>query len=180
VFTKTSILAIRLLVRLGSMGSSEPVSPRRLAEDLGGSPTYLAKVTNQLARAGILRAHRGAAGGVVLNKSPAEITLQSIVETCQGAILGDFCQDICWLSDACAYHQASAELHAAIVGILSRWTLAQLLVRPHPTGRLKDNVLCHLLPRQDWGGRRWEDPEAAAEGLDALPGGQAEARRPHD
>jgi Rrf2 family nitric oxide-sensitive transcriptional repressor len=147
VFSKTTILAIRVLTYIGLNGKTgEPFSPRRLAEELDASPTYVAKVTSQLARAGILRAQRGALGGVVLGRRPENVTLQAVVEACQGTILGDFCQDTCELVSACAFHQASAELHRAIVAVLSRWTLAQLLARPLPTGRVMDHLSCFLLP----------------------------------
>jgi len=117
-----------------------------MAEQLGESPTYLAKVARHLVKVGILRAHRGVAGGVTLNRSPDEISLLAIVEACQGAILGDFCQDAEDFDNTCAFHQAGAELHEAIVGILSRWTLAQLLLKPCPSEAGDSQVQCLLEP----------------------------------
>ncbi len=35
------------------------------------------------------------------------------------------------LPHACAFHEAGFELHQAIVGVLSRWTLARLLEKPY-------------------------------------------------
>jgi Rrf2 family protein len=166
MLSKTSVLAIRILLQLGAKGGSEPVPPRRLAEELGESPTYLAKVAGHLVRAGIVRARRGAMGGIVLNRDPASITLLSIVEACQGRILGDFCQPAAQLGDTCAYHQAAAELHHVIVGVLSRWSLAELLARPVPTGALAGNLRCQLLAT-----RPTADP-AAEDGTAFVPLGQ--------
>ena len=120
------------------------------------SPTYLAKVVRYLVKPGILRAHRGVAGGVVLNRLPGEITLQSVVEACQGAILGDFCSEAPELAETCALHQAGVELNQAILGVLSRWTLADLLKRPHPTASLDPYGRCWLAgsPAQAEAGRR--------------------------
>jgi Rrf2 family protein len=145
MLSKTSLLAIRILLQLGAKRGSEPVPPRRLAEELGESPTYLAKVAGHLVRAGIVQAHRGAMGGMVLNRDPRSISLLSIVEACQGAILADFCQPVTQMGDVCAYHKAAVELHRAIVGVLSRWSLAQLLARPAPTGVLAGQLRCYML-----------------------------------
>ncbi len=146
MFTKTSISAIRALTYLGLNSTGQPISPRHMAERLGESPTYLAKVVRHLVKAGILRAHRGVAGGVTLNRPPDQISLLSIAEACQGAILGDFCQDAEELEKTCAFHQAAAELHGAIVGVLSRWTLADLLQKPCPSEMDGSQIQCLLEP----------------------------------
>ncbi len=146
MLTKTSLSAIRSLVFLGLNPHGQPWSPRAIAQHLGESPTYLAKVVRHLVRAGILKAHRGVAGGVSLNREPREISLLLIVETCQGAILGDFCSEATDLAKTCAFHQAGAELHQAIVTVLSKWTLAQFLERPCPDASIADHVECWLEP----------------------------------
>lgn len=146
MLTKTSRSAIRLLTFLGQLGSSEPISPRALAEQLGESPTYLAKVAGHLVRAGILQSQRGVAGGMVLQRNPETISLLAIVEACQGTILADFCDEAPDLAKTCAFHQACAELHASIVGVLSRWTLAQFMRKPRPTGMLDKRIPCWLEP----------------------------------
>ncbi len=135
-----------MLTHMGLVGSSEPVSPRVLAEQLGESPTYLGKVANYLARAGILRSQRGVAGGVVLNRQPHEITLLAIVEACQGTILGDFCEEADDLARTCAFHQACADLHRAIVDSLAKWTLAHFIEQPRPVGMPGKKIPCWLEP----------------------------------
>ena len=147
MLNKTSLSAIRALTYLGLHGSDGPVSPRQIAGQLGESPTYLAKVARHLAKAGILRTYRGATGGVTLNRPPETVTLLAIVEACQGTILKNFCTETDELASTCAFHQAAAELHQAIVGVLSRWTLAQLIERPRPTGSLANgHIQCWLEP----------------------------------
>lgn len=128
--TKTSLSALRALLFIARNTDAGFLSPRRIAEALGESPTYLAKVTRELVKAGILRVERGVKGGVRLSRPPAQISLLHIVEACQGTLVGDYCQPGCDLSVVCSYHAAAAELHAAISEVLSRWTLAQLLHRP--------------------------------------------------
>ena len=137
MLTKTSISAIRALLLLAGQRNREPWSPRRLAETLDESPTYMAKVVRHLVKVGILRAHHGAKGGVLLAREPAKIPLRDIVEACQGAIVGDYCQSSPGRRPPCTFHRASLELHQAITSVLDRWTLAALLAEP-----FSGNELC--------------------------------------
>ena len=139
MLTKTTITALRTLVHIGLSPAGELLSIRHIAEHLGESPTYLAKVARQLVRAGLLKAHRGVAGGIELNRPARAITLRAIVEACQGAILADFCQETRTLKGTCAFHVAAAELHQATVEVLSRWTLDQFVERPGPSMHVKAN-----------------------------------------
>lgn len=148
MLTQTSESAIRQLVFLAQRGASEPLSHRHIAEQLGESPTYMAKVTSLLVKANILRAHRGSMGGVTLSRPPDSITLLSIVEACQGALVGDYCQETEDLASTCAYHQAATELHDAISRVLSRWTLAQLVAKPGPSPHIAQRVFCRMQTRR--------------------------------
>jgi Rrf2 family protein len=148
MFTKTTIAAIRLLLYVGCNPGAAPASLRRAAEQLGESPSYLAKVSRHLVRAGVLRASRGVAGGVALNDAPARITLLAVLEACQGHICGEFCDDMPALAQTCAFHQASAELHQETIRILSSWTLTDLLRRPRPTRSRPGKATCWMQARQ--------------------------------
>lgn len=148
MLTKTTLSAIRALVHLGRHGGDAPVPPRRMAMELGESPTYLAKVTRLLVRAGILRAHFGAGGGVVLNRDPENITLLAITEACQGAFLANLCTETDDLANTCAFHQAGAELHRAILGVMSRWTLADFIRRPSPAPTCAEQIRCWMHSRE--------------------------------
>lgn len=144
ILTQTSITAVRLLVHLERGVAGAVGSLKLAAESLAESPTYLAKIARHLVRAGILRAQRGRAGGVTLNRAPKEITLLAIVEACQGTIGGDFCQDTPDLLNTCAFHQAGAELHRAIIKVLKSWTLADIYRQPCPAETLRRKVDCLL------------------------------------
>lgn len=176
MLTKTSISAIRALTYLGLRASDEPISPRQMAQELGESPTYLAKVVRHLVKSGLLRAYRGVAGGVTLGRAVEQITLLSIVEACQGTILGDFCEEADDLAKTCAFHQAGAELHRAIVGVLSRWTLARLIEKPLPSAELaKKHIRCWLEPNPPARPRKATAPTGADRA--ALPKGRRESKR---
>jgi len=135
MLTKTTETGIAALIYLALQKNPAPVSPRRIAVTLEVSPTYLAKISHMLVKAGILRSHRGALGGVSLGRAPEEITLLEIVAACQGQVLGSYCRDLEVLEGVCAFHRAMKEIHDLTVKILSRWTLAALIARPGPLSK---------------------------------------------
>ena len=139
---KTSISAIRTLLLLAQQDPKSCWSPRRLAETLGESPTYLAKVVRHMVKTGILEAEKGVKGGVRLRKQPHEISLLAVVEACQGTIVGDFCRSKRPAWSYCSFHPAALELHSAITGVLERWTIANLLERPEGIGEMVGGVTC--------------------------------------
>jgi len=147
MLTKTSETAIRALVYLANRGGVDaaPVTPAEIADVLGVSRTYLSKICTLLVKADILRAHRGVRGGVVLSRPPEAVTLLEIVETCQGRILGDYCQEHDVPEEVCTFHEAMRELHHHIVGTLGRWTLHAIARRPSPAPALAGQVKCRML-----------------------------------
>jgi Rrf2 family protein len=139
---KTSIAAIRSLMFLAAQDRGECWSPRRLADVLDESPTYLAKVVRHLVKQGILEAEKGVKGGVRLVRAPEEVTLLAIVEACHGTIVGDYCRSARPDTAYCNFHRAALELHEAIRGVLGRWTLADLLRQPVAAGAALGSVPC--------------------------------------
>lgn len=127
---RTTLSALRALLLLARQESNVCWSPRRLAEPLGESPTYLAKVARHLVKRGILEAEKGAKGGVRLSRSPDAITLLDIVEACQGTLGGEYCRSPRPEASFCNFHRAAKELHITITGVLERWTLKDLLENP--------------------------------------------------
>jgi Rrf2 family protein len=130
MITGTTELAIRWLVYLALADKDRPISPRRGAEALGCSPSYLAKTSNLLVKAGILASVRGVRGGVVFGKPPPEISLLEIVEACEGLLTAAYCRDSDRDADLCSFHRAMAELHETTTEILERWTIQDLLKKP--------------------------------------------------
>ncbi len=147
MLTKTTVSALRALLFLAHQGEGACVSPRRIAEAIGESPTYLAKALRLLVKAGILRAEKGAHGGVRLGRDLAQISLLSVVETCQGALVGDYCISSGEHANLCSFHIAAQELHEAIKGVLSRWNLEALLERPYSSAGPETESRCVMARR---------------------------------
>ena len=140
--THTSETAIRALIHLAAAPTGRPTPPRVIAGAIDCSPTYLAKTVQLLARGGILRSRKGAHGGVWLARPPEDITLLTIVEACQGLVVGNYCQTLRGASPAvCGFHRAMQEVYDSTVATLSRWTLADLIAQPAPAG----STTCKML-----------------------------------
>jgi Rrf2 family protein len=146
MLTATTELAIRALVFLCHRGDDRPASPRQIAEAVGGSPTYMAKVAGLLTKAGIVRARYGVAGGIVLSRSPSKITLLDIVQACQGLVTANYCDALrgSISPDVCGFHQAMHDVHTVTVRTLSKWTLKRLAAQPVPVGELAGNTECRM------------------------------------
>jgi Rrf2 family protein len=144
MLTHTSETAIRALIYLSAAPEGRPTSPRVIAAAIHCSPTYLAKTVQLLARSGILRSRKGAHGGVWLARSPKDITLRTIVEACQGLIVGNYCQTLkgaATTAGVCGFHHAMQEIYESTVATLSRWTLADLIAQPAPPGSTSCKML---------------------------------------
>ena len=66
--------------------------------------SYLAKIFQDLAKAGLVRSHRGAKGGFSLGRPSSQITLRQVIEALQGPISLNRCLDIregCVNSETC-------------------------------------------------------------------------------
>ena len=145
MLTQTSELAIRTLVFLGLEGDGKPQPPRQISEKLDCSQSYLAKVLGMLVRSGILKSVRGAHGGVLLARLPDQITLLDVVESCQGLLIGNYCEEISTHKDpVCAFHQAMREIHKVTIDTLSKWSLRDLMSRPTPTDPNNSPFCCKM------------------------------------
>ncbi|MEB3959628.1 Rrf2 family transcriptional regulator [Streptomyces kunmingensis] len=71
-----------------------PVPAARLAHLHDVSPTYLAKQLQALSRADLVRSVQGKAGGYILTRSPAQITVLDVVEAVDGPGPAFICTEI--------------------------------------------------------------------------------------
>lgn len=67
------------------------MSARRAAEVIGVSPTYLAKLIQCLARAGMVEVSRGATGGFALLGDPDKVKALDVVLVVDGALPHRYC-----------------------------------------------------------------------------------------
>lgn len=100
-----------------------------IAEAQGIPESYLAKIFQDLAKAGLVRSHRGARGGFTLARPAAEITLRQVIEAIEGPLTLNRCLDPregCERSPECPVHAALASAQSSLVSALDGVTLKSL------------------------------------------------------
>lgn len=127
--------ALRVLMRLGA----EPArhrSTEALAAEVGVPRNHLHKIVQDLAALGVVRTLRGARGGVLLARAPAEIGLGAVVRHLEDgqALVECFRPDggACCLSPDCRLRGVLWRAREAFLATLDRTTLADCLAPGSP------------------------------------------------
>jgi len=126
--THSTSYAIRGLKRLVAANRSLHIEQIAHAERL--SPTFMAKVFQALARAGVVKTKRGRGGGVELARAAGQITLLEVIEAMEGPVsnlfyLLDHGFD-CSAGRRCEVHEIWTVVQRATSEILRQTSLAQL------------------------------------------------------
>lgn len=104
-----------------------------IAENQGVSRKYLDAIFASLKSAGLVRSRRGAGGGHLLAKDPAEIHLGEVFRALDGPVALVDCvadPEVCSRSHRCVTKNVWTQVSKAIEDTLSSFTLADL-VREH-------------------------------------------------
>ncbi|SHH39929.1 transcriptional regulator, BadM/Rrf2 family [Clostridium collagenovorans DSM 3089] len=77
---------VKAMVELAINYGKDPVSIKSISERQNISESYLEQLFSTLRKVGLIKSIRGAQGGYVLNKEPAEITIYDVIEVLEGPI----------------------------------------------------------------------------------------------
>ena len=127
--------SVTALYELAQRYGEGPVSLKCVAQGQGLSENYLEQLMVPLRRAGIVQSIRGAQGGYMLAKSPAEITIGSIITTVEGPIAVVDCllaeagaaEQMCDKACACVTRGIWEKVCDSISQVLENITLQTLL-----------------------------------------------------
>ncbi|CCH47308.1 RrF2 family transcriptional regulator [Pseudodesulfovibrio piezophilus] len=125
--------AARLLLDLAMHEADKPIRTALLSENTGITVQFIEQIIRPLKKAGLIKSVRGAAGGHILDKDPAHITLGEIVRTMEGAInIANCleCETKCERSQACRTRSVWERASRAMEQELDSITLAELLESP--------------------------------------------------
>jgi len=92
--------------------------------------SFLAKIFQDLAKAGLVRSIRGARGGFVLVRKPAQISVLEIIEAIEGRIVFQRCRQAkpeCEHTDGCALCGLFEQAQDGLKDVLMGTTLADLI-----------------------------------------------------
>ncbi len=94
--------------------------------------SFLAKIFQHLAKAGLVRSNRGAHGGFALTRNPAQITVLEIIEAIEGKIVFQRCKlaiPVCEHVGGCAVCGLFEEAQDGVKDVLARTSLSGLVSR---------------------------------------------------
>jgi len=128
--TRAGEYAVRCVLCLARKDWGELVSRQEVAA-CGDIPShFLAKIAQQLSRAGIIEIQQGAKGGYRLLISPEEITLLEVIETIIGEIFLNDCvlrPESCNASSSCAVNRVWLKARTQLRDTLQEVTFAKLI-----------------------------------------------------
>lgn len=128
--TRAGEYAVRCVLYLSRQGAGKLISRQEVAVEGDIPPQFLAKLAQQLARAGIIEILQGSRGGYRLLKEPEEITLLEVIEAIIGEIFLNDCvlrPESCDNSAVCAVHQVWNTARDQLRQTLARVSFADLL-----------------------------------------------------
>ena len=129
-YSQSSEWAIDSLFYMAVNGDRQDFSVEEVAQAQHVSGSYLAKVFQQLVKAGLLRSHRGAKGGYQLSRSAAEITLLDVAMVFEGASPMYECNATnknCSLGPKCLIVSTFREAEKSMHEVLERVSLEDLV-----------------------------------------------------
>lgn len=123
--TKQADYALRAMLFLAKMQPGQRAATKQIADTQTIPPSFLAKIISQLSIAGLIHTSRGAHGGVMLSKPPAEISLLEVVEAIDGPIALNDCTiapENCVRAEDCPLHGIWVETQQDLVAKLKQTT----------------------------------------------------------
>ena len=117
------------MLDLAQSKSSGPIPGKDIAERQGISQSYMDNLIGPLNTAGLVRTVRGTAGGLILNKTPAQIKISDIWAAMEGSICLVDCihqPDSCPRYDQCITRDIWQEAEQALTVVFESWNLEDL------------------------------------------------------
>jgi Rrf2 family protein len=100
-----------------------------IAKDQDVPPRFLAKIFQSLAKAGIIKSHRGAKGGFSLARPAVEITVRNVIEAIEGPVNLNIClvaDGECTRDQFCPVHSVWEDAQEKMLGVLSQSNFGDL------------------------------------------------------
>ncbi len=135
---KSTRYALYAAMEMATAPPGEPVTATAVAERYGIPPTVMAKVFQQLVRAGIAAGTRGTGGGYRLARDPAEVTMLDVIQVFEpgpspgGCLLAGEEPAPCPRPEACRLRRIFDEVDGLARNTFASITLATLVAPLHP------------------------------------------------
>jgi Rrf2 family protein len=145
--TRAADYAVRVMIHLAAPAAETRLSLPALALATAAPESFLSKVLQSLARAGLISSRRGQTGGFEISPRGREASMLEVIE----AIDGPICLNVCLISGRachrsakCPAHPVWVEAQRAMLQVLSGASIAELAAQPsrRSARRLAARSLC--------------------------------------
>lgn len=127
--TRAADYALRVLLHLAQQPPHHSLSRAALAQAVAVPDSFLSKILQKLARAGLIEARRGVEGGFFLLERGRRASVLEVVETIDGPLTLNQCiapGPGCVRQDHCAAHGVWQQAQQAMVAVLQQARIAEL------------------------------------------------------
>lgn len=132
--TRAADYGVRVMIQLVALSANGRVSLPELARGTGAPQSFLSKVLQALARAGLISSQRGQTGGFHITPRGAAASMREVIEAIDGPVCLNVCLRpgrSCGRKARCAAHPVWIEAQQAMLNILGGTSIASLAAH-HP------------------------------------------------
>jgi Rrf2 family transcriptional regulator, iron-sulfur cluster assembly transcription factor len=126
--TRAADYAVRIMIYMAGLSAGTRVNRSELASATGCPEQFLSKILQQLARAKLIRSHRGNTGGFELPQDSGATVLK-VIEAVEGPVCLNFClasDRSCDRQGWCPGHTVWAKAQRAMAAVLGNALIAEL------------------------------------------------------
>jgi Rrf2 family cysteine metabolism transcriptional repressor len=125
---------VRAVFEIARHYGKGPITIKEIADRQGISFSYLEQILHKLGKAGVIESVRGPAGGYLLARKPAELTIGDIVRTLEGPIALSHClepgeEGDCYQADDCVARMVWVKVGEKIEEALDSISFEDLLTQ---------------------------------------------------
>lgn len=127
--TRAADYGVRVMIHLATLPRDMRVLLPALAEATGAPESFLSKVLQALARAGLITSRRGKAGGFTILSRGRGASMYDVIRAIDGPISLNVCLvngSSCERSGTCPAHPVWARAQRAMLDVLERSSIAEL------------------------------------------------------
>jgi Rrf2 family iron-sulfur cluster assembly transcriptional regulator len=135
--TRAADYGVRVMLHLASVENGERVSLADLVAATGTPDSFLSKVLQGLARAGLVTSRRGPSGGFEISMRGRHASMREVIEAIDGRMCLNVClseRRSCARKDWCPAHKVWVKAQAAMLEVLGTAMIGELVGDPDRTG----------------------------------------------
>ncbi len=134
--TRAADYAVRVMIHLATLPAEKRTFLPDLAEVTSAPESFLSKVMQALAHAGLITSRRGKAGGFAILPRGREATMRSVIEAIDGPICLNVCLNgsmDCERKSWCPAHPVWARAQRAMIDVLMSVTVSAMALKTLPS-----------------------------------------------